>query len=292
MNLKSLIIESMNEADAATPVNPWTNDPVKAAAWEKLSPQMKAKIGRADPTDKIIISAMADGSGWGRAKGINDANPDGTPKVAPQAANPAPATDVAAQNNRIADRRDAEASANPVTQSVPTPAATPTTNNAATREKLAALLDKLEKTGGVATPATTTPATTTPATTTPATTTPATTTPATTTPSKQLLPVNPSVQAFQKEVLSIDPKAFPKFGADGRKGSEVIRAIAKYPKIAQKYKLTQQAANPAPAAATTSAGPADQNVDIMGNIINTGVMPESVNYKDDQILLAIKNIKY
>ena len=272
MNLKSLIIESMNEADAATPVNPWTNDPVKAAAWEKLSPQMKAKIGRADPTDKIIISAMADGSGWGRAKGINDANPDGTPKVAPQAANPAPATDVAAQNNRIADRRDAEASANPVTQSVPTPAATPTTNNAATREKLAALLDKLEKTGGVVTPATTTPATT--------------------TPSKQLLPVNPSVQAFQKEVLSIDPKAFPKFGADGRKGSEVIRAIAKYPKIAQKYKLTQQAANPAPAAATTSAGPADQNVDIMGNIINTGVMPESVNYKDDQILLAIKNIKY
>jgi hypothetical protein len=51
---------------------------------------MKANIGGADPTDKTIISAMADGSGWGRAKGINDANPDGTPKVAAQT--PAPQT--------------------------------------------------------------------------------------------------------------------------------------------------------------------------------------------------------
>ena len=82
MDLKKLLsIVDEAESTAAVPTNPWTNDPVKAAAWEKLSPQMKARIGGADPTDKIIISAMADGSGWGRAKGINDANPDGTPKA-------------------------------------------------------------------------------------------------------------------------------------------------------------------------------------------------------------------
>jgi hypothetical protein len=88
MNTLRKYLDILAEADAPAPTNPWTNDPVKAAAWEKLSPQMKAKIGGADPTDKIIISAMADGSGWGRAKGINDANPDGTPKVAAQTSAP------------------------------------------------------------------------------------------------------------------------------------------------------------------------------------------------------------
>jgi hypothetical protein len=59
---------------------PWPPGSPQAAAYSKLSPQMKQHIGGADPTDNHIISAMADGSGWGRAKGINDANPDGSPK--------------------------------------------------------------------------------------------------------------------------------------------------------------------------------------------------------------------
>ena len=235
-------MESMNEAVA----NPYTN-PAQAAKFAALTPQDQEWLTRGGGVpnidDEIILSRAPN---------------KGKPAVA-QAANPAAAAPVA-QAIPVADPAA-------TTQSVPEPTATVTNGNAATREKLAALLDKLEKTGGAA-PQAANPA-----------------------PSKQLLPVNPSIQAFQQEVLKTDPKAFPKFGADGRKGAEVVQAIAKYPAIAQKYKLTQQAANPAPAAAT-SAGPADQNVDILGNIINTGVMPESVNYKDDQILLAIKNIKY
>jgi hypothetical protein len=79
--------EFLNEAD---PANPYTGkDPVKAAAWAKLSPQIQANIGGADPTDRFIIQAMASGSSFGRSKGINDANPDGTPKVAAAPAAPA-----------------------------------------------------------------------------------------------------------------------------------------------------------------------------------------------------------
>jgi hypothetical protein len=101
-------------ANPTAPTNPWPNDPVKAAAWEKLSPQIKAKIGGADPTDKIIISAMADGSGWGRAKGINDANPDGTPKVKAPVAT---ATPVAPATNAVGVTPQANVPGSPTDQS-------------------------------------------------------------------------------------------------------------------------------------------------------------------------------
>jgi hypothetical protein len=49
------------------------------------------------------------------------------------------------------------------------------------------------------------------------------------------IPVDPKVKAMQDEILAKDPKAFPKFGADGKLGSETAAAMAKYPDIAKKY---------------------------------------------------------
>ena len=40
------------------PPNPWTNDPEKSAAWEKLSLKDKQWLGGADPTDPYILSRM------------------------------------------------------------------------------------------------------------------------------------------------------------------------------------------------------------------------------------------
>ena len=109
--------EFLNEADAA---NPYTGkDPVKAAAWAKLSPQMKANIGGADPTDKFIIQSMASGSSFGRSKGISDANPDGTPKVAAAPAAPAAEFQTPAQVGNA-----------PGGSSAPTVAATPSVADA------------------------------------------------------------------------------------------------------------------------------------------------------------------
>ena len=123
--------EFLNEADAA---NPYTGkDPAKEAAWAKLSPQMKANIGGADPTDKFIIQSMASGSSFGRSKGISDANPDGTPKVAaapaavPAAAAPAapaaaPTAPNVAQNaataSQLGDKTPAAPAATPVADAV------------------------------------------------------------------------------------------------------------------------------------------------------------------------------
>jgi len=49
------------------------------------------------------------------------------------------------------------------------------------------------------------------------------------------VPVDPKVKSMQDEILAKDPKAFPKFGADGKLGSETVAAMAKYPDIAKKY---------------------------------------------------------
>jgi hypothetical protein len=75
-------------------------------------------------------------------------------------------------------------------------------------------------------------------------------TPAPAAPAKKLLPKDPNVQSFQDEVKKLDPTAFPKFGADGRRGKEVNDAITKFPEIAKKYGLSGVAPTaPAPAAA-------------------------------------------
>jgi len=82
----------MSEADPAAPApvapaastNPWEGkDPVKAAAWAKLSPQVQKKLGGADPTDPYIIARMTKGELGGIfGGGATDANPDGTAKAA------------------------------------------------------------------------------------------------------------------------------------------------------------------------------------------------------------------
>lgn len=73
-------------------------------------------------------------------------------------------------------------------------------------------------------------------------------------PAQNLAPVDPKVQALQKEILAKDPNALPKYGADGRMGTETQTALAKYPDIAAKYKAGATPAAPATSAAPT-AGP-------------------------------------
>lgn len=46
---------------------------------------------------------------------------------------------------------------------------------------------------------------------------------------------NTQIQAMQSEILKRDPKALPRFGADGKMGKETQAALAKYPDIAKKY---------------------------------------------------------
>lgn len=225
-------------APTAAPVNPWTNDPAKAAAWDKLSPQIKANIGGADPTDNIIVRAMADGSGWGRAKGINDANPDGTPKVAPQAANPAPAAPAAPAATSQAVNPDSEQGQMLAKQTQgmndPQSGVAGVQGGSEQDRKLAAQTAGMDAPEPAAAPAAAPAA-----------------------PQKNLLPVDPNIKAFQDEVLKTDPKAFARFGADGRKGTEVNNAITKYPQIAAKYKLAPAAPGTKPApnqAANPAAG--------------------------------------
>ena len=116
--------EFLNEADAA---NPYTGkDPVKAAAWAKLSPQVQKKLGGADPTDPYIIARMTKGELGGLfGGGVTDANPDGTPKVAaapvaaPVAAPTAPnVAQNAATASQLGDKTPAAPLATPVADAV------------------------------------------------------------------------------------------------------------------------------------------------------------------------------
>jgi hypothetical protein len=59
--------------------------------------------------------------------------------------------------------------------------------------------------------------------------------PGTPTEKIKAIPVDPKVKSMQDEILAKDPKALPKFGADGKLGSETVAAMAKYPDIAKKY---------------------------------------------------------
>lgn len=59
--------------------------------------------------------------------------------------------------------------------------------------------------------------------------------------------------AMQKAILAKDPKALPKHGADGKMGPETRAAMAKYPDIAAKFKVTS--AKPVTPAVTAPATP-------------------------------------
>lgn len=68
--------------NAGTP-NPWPEGSPQAQAWAKLSPQVQKKIGKADPTDPIIVSRMTQGEFGGIfGGGVTDANKDGTATAA------------------------------------------------------------------------------------------------------------------------------------------------------------------------------------------------------------------
>ena len=49
------------------------------------------------------------------------------------------------------------------------------------------------------------------------------------------IPIDPKVKSMQEELLAKDPNALPRFGADGKLGTETAAAMAKYPDIAKKY---------------------------------------------------------
>ena len=49
------------------------------------------------------------------------------------------------------------------------------------------------------------------------------------------IPFDPKVQVMQNAILAKDPRALPKFHADGKLGPETAAAMAKYPDIANQY---------------------------------------------------------
>ena len=55
------------------------------------------------------------------------------------------------------------------------------------------------------------------------------------------IPVDPKVQAMQKEILAKDPNALPRFGADGKLGPETVKAMAEHPDIVKKYQSSAMA---------------------------------------------------
>jgi len=242
MDLRSLIakmdaIESrISEAPevatppaAAAPANPWTNDPAKAAAWAKLSPQVQKKLGMADPTDNIIVSRMVKG-GFLSGQPVTDANPDGTPKAAPQAANPAP-TSGAATTQAQADANKAKVQAAlPASMSMndfdaarnasePEEPVAGTVNNAAS---LKAAQDAAGNNPGTTTNQAANPA-----------------------PAAPAAPINRDAMPFGKAFADARAKGEKQFTWKGKKYAVQMAAPKQAPK---------QAANPAPAAPDYSNG--------------------------------------
>lgn len=94
--------ETIEEAEAVP--NPWTNDPVKSAAWSKLSPEDQKWLGGADPTDEFIL-ARAPNKGKPPVQKVdpNQADRDDAELGAAMTANAAAATPAAAPAAPAAD---------------------------------------------------------------------------------------------------------------------------------------------------------------------------------------------
>jgi hypothetical protein len=202
--------------------NPHASDPAKSAAWAALSPEDQKWLGGADPTDPAIL-----------ARAPNKGKPAATaPGAAPAAAPAMTAADQADADMGAAMRANAaggnstsaatgvgnpgeEAAAQAAQAAAPAAPAAVDPAVAATREKFKALMDKLEKTGGVSGSA-----------------------PAPSAPAK------------------------PATGAGTKPAAAGF--------------------------ANTGGGAAVGNP----NMAKQGVAKESVTYEDDQILLAIKNVRF
>jgi hypothetical protein len=168
--------------------NPWEGkDPAKAAAWATMSPEDQKWLGGADPTDKyILMRAPNKGKPAAPAAAAPDAaydlnkpakmptslmpggaatKPSNTPAVAPGGVQAMGDDDgntmitkpdgtvqvVGPDGKPLANggKVDAGAATKPTTGTPPAGGAGGDAAVKATREKLTALLDKLEKTGGV-----------------------------------------------------------------------------------------------------------------------------------------------
>jgi hypothetical protein len=142
----------LEEADGASP---WAADPAKDAAWKALSPEDQKWLGGADPTDQFILARAPN-----KGKPAAPATGGGTAPAAPAAPIGTTAQGDDAGNTMITKPDGTTQVVGPDGNVIPagggkeTPpggakpaAADPAV--AATREKFKALMDKLEKTGGV-----------------------------------------------------------------------------------------------------------------------------------------------
>ncbi len=152
--------QELDEAD-----NPWANDPAKAAAWAALSPEDQKWLGGADPTDQFILARAPNKGKPATARSIGaGTKPADTP--APAAAPTSTQVQTDDEGNHLITTPDGktmvvgpdgkplpnsgkEAPAASATAAPPAGGAGGDAAVAKTRERMKALLDKLEKTGGV-----------------------------------------------------------------------------------------------------------------------------------------------
>ncbi len=141
--------QNIEEADVA---NPWANDPAKSAAWAALSPDDQKWLGGADPTDPYILARAPNkgkpAAGAATKPADAPAAPTGTQVQTDDEGNhmittPDGKTMVVGPDGKPlpnGGKADVGAATKPA-------AVDPAV--AATREKFKALMDKLEKAGGV-----------------------------------------------------------------------------------------------------------------------------------------------
>ena len=157
---RGLVEEFGYDLEEAEGSSPWASDPAKDAAWKALSPEDQKWLGGADPTDPYILARAPN-----KGKPAATAPGAGTKPTAPGAAPAAPIGTTAqgddAGNTMITKPDGTVQVVGPDGNVIPpgggkeTPpggATTPAAVDpavAATREKFKALMDKLEKTGGV-----------------------------------------------------------------------------------------------------------------------------------------------
>jgi hypothetical protein len=210
----------------APAASPWANDPAKDAAWKALTPQDQKWLGGADPTDTAIL-----------ARAPNKGKP-AAPAAAPAVSNSQNPGGMSDEEMLARQQQPAATTAAPPAGGAGGDAAV-----AKTRERMTALLDKLEKTGGV----------------------------------------------------SGSPAAAPT-AAKPATGAATKPAAAPAPATSTPAAAPDAAAPSGAQAAGQSVGGAIKSgAKAVGDFAKgayQGLTKESVNYQDDQILLAIKNIQY
>jgi len=154
---RGLVEEFGYDLEEAEGASPWSSDPAKDAAWKALSPEDQKWLGGADPTDPYILARAPN-----KGKPAATAPGAGTKPTAPGAAAIGTTAQGDDAGNTMITKPDGtvqvvgpDGNVIPAGGGKETPSGGATTPAAAdpavaaTREKFKALMDKLEKTGGV-----------------------------------------------------------------------------------------------------------------------------------------------